>query len=324
VSELDVVTGAFSYTGRFIAPRLLARGRRLRTLTNHPDPSQPLFGRIESCHPLDFTRPQVLVEALRGADTLYNTYWVRSTHGAASFAQAVRNTTVLIEAARAAGVRRCVHVSIANPTDSDLPYYRGKSELETVVRNSGLSYALIRPTLLFGNGDVLINNIAWFLRHLPVFGIPGDGRYRLQPVFVEDYADRIVEAGWLDRNVVADVAGPEVFSFEDLVRTLRDAMGLHTPLIHLPPPLVIAGTRVVSLVLRDMVLTRAELRGLMEELLVSRQPTTSATRLSEWARQVGDSLGRRYASELDRHYRGRGQIPPLLSAERPMSRPEGK
>ena len=302
MSELDVVTGAFSYTGRFIAPRLLDRGRRLRTLTNHPDASHPLAERIES-HPLDFTRPDLLRESLRGADTLYNTYWVRSTHGAASFAQAVRHTTVLVEAAHIAGIRRLVHVSIANPLDSDLAYYRGKAQLEDVVRRSGLAYAIIRPTLLFGHGDVLINNMAWFLRHLPVFGIPGDGRYRLQPVFVEDYADRIVEAGLLDQNVVTDVAGPEIFRFEDLVRTLREAIGRRTPLIHLPPGIAVAANRAISLAIRDIVLTGAELRGLMAELLVSKQPSTCPTRLSDWARKAGDSLGRRYASELDRHYR---------------------
>jgi NADH dehydrogenase len=302
MSELDVVTGAFSYTGRFIAPRLLDRGRRLRTLTNHPDPSHPLAGRIES-HPLDFTRPDILRDSLRGADTLYNTYWVRSTHGPASFAQAVRNTAVLVDAARTAGIRRLVHVSIANPSDSDLPYYRGKAQLEDLVRRSGLAYAIIRPTLLFGHGDVLINNIAWFLRHLPVFGIPGNGRYRLQPVFVEDYADRIVEAGLLDHNVVTDVAGPEIFAFEDLVRTLREAIGRRTPLVHLPPGIAVAATRAISVALGDMVLTGAELRGLMAELLVSKQPSTCPTRLSDWAPKAGDSLGRRYASELDRHYR---------------------
>lgn len=302
MSDLDIVTGAFSYTGRFVAPRLLARGRRLRTLTNHPDPQQRSAPHIEA-RPLDFTHPDLLVQALRGTDTLYNTYWVRSTHGAASFAQAVRNTKLLVEAAQTAGVRRLVHVSIANPADSDLPYYRGKAELEEVVRRSGLSYALVRPTLLFGHGDVLINNIGWFLRHLPIFGIPGDGQYRLQPVFVEDYADRIAEAGSLDQDVIIDVAGPEIFTFDALVRTLRDAMSLRTPLVHVPPTVAIAATRVVSLAIRDIVLTGAEVRGLMAELLVSRQPSTCSTRLSDWVQQAGDTLGRRYASELDRHYR---------------------
>src|SRR5205814_579150 len=88
---------------------------------------------------------------------------------------------------------------------------------------------------LFGHGDVLVNNIAWFLRHLPVFGIPGDGQYRLQPVFVEDYADQIVTAGLSTENQTIDVAGPEIFTFESLVRMLRDALGRRTLLVHVPP-----------------------------------------------------------------------------------------
>jgi uncharacterized protein YbjT (DUF2867 family) len=302
MTTLDIVTGAFSYTGRFVAPRLLQRGRRIRTLTNHPDHNNPLFEQIETV-PMDFDRPPELVDALRGADTLYNTYWVRSTHGAVSFARAVRNTGVLIDAAREAGIRRIVHVSIANPDASDLPYYRGKAELEHRVRASGLSYAIIRPTLLFGHGDVLINNISWFIRHLPVFGIPGEGQYRLQPVFVEDYADRIVSAGSSSDDLTVDVAGPETFTFEGLVRMLRDALGRRTAIIHLPPRVALAGAQLVSLALRDITLTSAELRGLMAELLISSEPSTCPTRLSDWAREHRADLGRRYASELERHYR---------------------
>jgi NADH dehydrogenase len=301
MSSLDAITGAFSYTGRFLAPRLLAHGRQLRTLTNHPNRQSPLFSRVETL-PLDFRRAW-LVEALRGVDTLYNTYWVRSNLGAASFEQAVRNTGVLIDAAKEAGVRRFVHVSIANPDRSHLPYYRGKAALERRVRESGMSFAIVRPTLLFGHGDVLINNIAWFLRHLPVFGIPGDGKYRLQPVFVEDYADRIVEAGRSTENLTVDVAGPQRFTFEGLVRVLRDGMGVRTLLIPMPPLFALAGARAVSTVLRDITLTRNELRGLMEELLISDSPSTCPTRLTEWLGEHHAELGRVYASEVTRHYR---------------------
>lgn len=302
MSSFDVVTGAYSYTGRFVAPRLLQRGRTLRTLTNHPDRRSPLWGQIETL-PLDFDDRDRLVAALHGADTLYNTYWVRSNHGAASFEQAVRNTGVLLTAAREAGVRRVVHVSIANPDKSNQPYYRGKAALEARLRESGMSYAIVRPTLLFGHGDVLINNIAWFLRHLPVFAIPGDGQYRLQPVFVEDYADRIVAAGQSAENVTVDVAGPERFSFEGLVRLLRDAMGKRTPLLRVPPFVALAGAGVVSLALRDITLTADELRDLMDEMLISGEPSTCPTRLSVWVRGHHDELGREYASEVNRHYR---------------------
>ena len=302
MSTLDAVTGAFSYTGRFVAPRLLAQGRSVRTLTNHADPQSPLAAKID-VFPLDFEQPGRLVAALRGVDTLYNTYWVRSNHGAASFEAAVRNTGVLIDSAREAGVRRLVHVSIANPDKSDLPYYRGKAQLEQRVRDSGLSYAIIRPTLLFGHGDVLINNISWFIRHLPVFGIPGDGQYRLQPVFVEDYADRIVSAGATTESLTVDVAGPEIFTFEGLVRMLRDAMARRTVLMRVPPTVALAGAMLVGVAVRDMALTGAEVRGLMAELLISHQPSTCPTRLSDWARQHQEELGIRWSSELGRHYR---------------------
>jgi uncharacterized protein YbjT (DUF2867 family) len=299
---LDAVTGAFSYTGRFVAPRLIARGRNVRTLTNHPDPENPLAQQIASS-PLDFSRPAALAESLIGVDTLYNTYWVRFIHGAASFDQAVRNTGVLIDAARQAGVRRIVQTSIANPEGADLPYYRGKARLEQLVMESGLSYAIVRPTLLFGHGDVLLNNIAWLLRHLPVFAIPADGRYRLQPVYVEDYADRIVAAGLANEHLVVDAAGPEIFSFEGLVRLVRDAIGRQTALVHVPAFAALAGSRLIGLGLRDTILTAEELRGLMAELLVSKQPTTCPTRLSAWLVDHRHELGVRYASELDRHYR---------------------
>jgi len=191
---IDVVTGAFSYSGRFVAEQLLERGRDVRTLTNHPRPDDPLATRISS-YPLNFSDDAVLVTALTGTDTLYNTYWVRAPHGSLTHGVAVENTRRLIEAARRAGVRRIVQTSIANPTASTSSYYRGKAALEDAVQSSGLSYAIVRPTLLFGEGDVLINNIAWLLRHLPVFAIPGDGRYRLQPMHVKDHARLLVDVG---------------------------------------------------------------------------------------------------------------------------------
>jgi NADH dehydrogenase len=298
----DVVTGAFSYTGRFVAARLLAAGHQVSTLTNHPDGQSPMAARI-GVHPLNFQDRQGLLSALSGADTLYNTYWVRSNRGAASFARAVENTRLLLEAARQARVRRIVHVSIANPTASTLPYYRGKADLEEAIIASGLGYAIVRPTLLFGHGDVLINNIAWFLRHLPVFGIPGDGRYRLQPVYVEDYADLIVEAGQRTDNLVLDAAGPEVFTFEELVTVIRDAMGRRTVLLKMPPALVFTSANLMALRLQDMVLTRNEIAGLMAELLVSSEPSRCTTRFTDWLKEHHSEIGRRYASEVIRHYR---------------------
>jgi NADH dehydrogenase len=301
MATVDVVTGAFSYSGRFIAARLLERGRDVRTLTNHPKPADPLAARIPT-YPLNFEDSDGLVAALKGADTFYNTYWVRAPHGSLTHAVAVDNTKRLIEAARRAGVRRIVQTSIANPTASSSSYYRGKAALEEAVRSSGLPYAIVRPTLLFGEGDVLINNIAWLLRHLPVFAIPGDGRYRLQPMHVEDHATLLVEVGSQTANTVVDSAGPEIFTFDELIHLLRRAMRLSTLVVHTPPRLALAGATVAGRLVGDILLTRDELDDLMHDILVSHEPPRGTTRLSDWLRLHRNNVGRHYASEMERHY----------------------
>src|SRR5688500_2120892 len=192
---MDVVTGAFSYTGRALAEELLSRGRAVRTLSRHDAPADPLAERIERGQ-LQFRDEGALREALAGAETLYNTYWVRFAHGETTFERAVENTSVLLRAARAAGMRRVVQLGVTHPSlDSPLAYCRGKARVEEDVRASGLSYAIVRPTLIFGPRDILVNNIAWGLRRTPVFPIAGDGRYLVQPVSVEDTAAICVDAG---------------------------------------------------------------------------------------------------------------------------------
>jgi NADH dehydrogenase len=306
-APIDVVTGAFSYSGRFIAEQLLERGRGVRTLTNHPRPDHPLASRIPT-YPLDFSDEAGLVAALTGTDTLYNTYWVRAPHGSLTHAVAVDNTKRLIGAARRAGVRRIVQTSIANPTASTSSYYRGKAALEEAVRSSGLSYAIVRPTLLFGGGDVLINNIAWLLRHLPVFGIPGEGRYRLQPMHVHDHAALLVKVGNEPSDQIVDSAGPEIFTFVELVHLLQRATGVRTLVIHMPPALAMLGANLAGRITGDILLTRDELDDLMHDILVSHEPPRGTTRLTVWLRLHRNEVGRNYASEMDRHYPRPGPV----------------
>jgi nucleoside-diphosphate-sugar epimerase len=307
MAVIDVVTGAFSYSGRFVAAQLLERGRDLRTLTNHPKPEDPLAPQIPT-YPLNFLDEAGLVAALKGADTLYNTYWVRAAHGSLTHAIAVDNTKRLIDAARRAGIRRIVHTSIANPTASSLSYYRGKAELEAAVRSSGLTYAIVRPTLLFGEGDVLINNIAWLLRHLPVFGIPGDGRYRLQPMHVRDHAALLVQAGNESSDQIFDSAGPEIFTFVELVHLLRRAMHVSTVVIRMPPALAMLGANIAGRITGDMLLTRDELDDLTRDILISHEPSRGTTRLTDWLRLHRHDVGRHYASEMERHYPRPGPV----------------
>jgi uncharacterized protein YbjT (DUF2867 family) len=300
---MDVVTGAFGYTGRFITRRLLEAGREVRTLTGHPGRPDPFDGKV-SVLPFAFDDPPALAAGLRGAEVLYNTYWVRFPDREVAFDQALRNTRALLQGAKEAGVRRVVHISITNPSrDSPLAYFRGKALAEEAVVRSGVSHAVIRPTVIFGEGDVLINNIAWLARRLPLLGVPGPGGYRVRPVFVGDVADLAVDAGGREDNSVTDAVGPETYTFDELVRLVARAVGRRARLVHLPPTLLIGLVKILGLALRDVLLTVDELRGLMAGLVATEGPPTGATRLSEWLDEHAGDVGRVYASELARHYR---------------------
>lgn len=297
---IHAVTGAFGFSGKYIARRLLDRGHTVRTLTNSPQRRNP-FGSAIEVRPLDFDRPGELIESLRNVSVLYNTYWVRFNHRLFTHADAVENSRVLFLAAMEAGVERLVHVSITNPSeDSPLEYFRGKARLERSIMESGLSYAILRPAVLFGREDILINNIAWTLRHLPVFGVFGDGGYRLQPIYVEDFADLAVQQGQRRQNVTINAIGPETFTYRGLVEQLGEIIGRRRPIVPVARWLGLATSRVLGFFLRDVVITAEEIDGLMSDLLYVDAPPAGRTRLTDWARQHADQLGRRYASELAR------------------------
>jgi uncharacterized protein YbjT (DUF2867 family) len=296
------VTGAYSYSGKYITRRLLAQGHDVLTLTGHPNRLDPFGGKVKA-YPLDFD-VESMARSLAGVDTLYNTYWIRFDYGANTQARAVENTARLFQAAAAAGVRRVVHISITNPSvDSPLPYFRGKALNEQALIQSGLSYAILRPTVLFGLEDILINNIAYLLRRFPVFALPGSGSYRLQPIFVDDLAALALEAGASNENLLWDAVGPEIFTFQEMARVIGQSIGHLRPLVPVPAGLALAASRVISAFVGDVVLTRDEVDGLMAGLLVSSQPPRATTHLADFLTANKNAIGMQYASELKRHYR---------------------
>lgn len=301
------VTGAFGYSGRYIARHLLDAGHSVLNLTNSGNRPNPFGERVE-VSPFHFDEPSQLCRALQGVQVLVNTYWVRFDHRLFTHAQAVANTKVLLQTAREAGVRRVVHVSITNPDlASPLPYFRGKAELEAFLQDLGLSFCILRPAVLFGREDVLINNIAWSLRHLPVFGIFGSGDYLVQPIHVDDFAEAAAREAEGDDNKIVQAIGPETFSYRELVRCIAKALDLRRPVVSLPPRLAYWACRGVGWWVRDVVITREEIRGLMENRLFVDAPPLGRTRLSEWVRQHRDTLGRHYTSELARRLDRRGE-----------------
>jgi uncharacterized protein YbjT (DUF2867 family) len=302
-NHFDVVTGASGYTGRYITRVLLSRGRRVRTLTGHPTRANPFGDSVESA-PFNFDRPDALARSLEGADAIFNTYWIRFPYDGQTFDTAVANTRVMLDAATAAGVRKFVHISVTKPAESSpLPYFRGKAMVESAIKTSALSFAIIRPALIFGVEDILLNNIAWLLRRFPFFAIPDRGDYRVQPIYAGDLAEIAVDAARDDLSVTLDAVGPEIFTFEEIVRMLAVAVGSHSRIVHVDPRITHSFARVIGLLVRDVTLTRDEIRGLMTNLLVTDSPPNAATRFSEWLLSNADKIGSAYASELARHFR---------------------
>ncbi len=299
--NIHTVTGAFGYTGSYVTRKLIERGEVVETLTNSPHKQKQSSVAVQKIHPLDFNNEAALIEALKNTKVLYNTYWVRFNHSWFNHSEAVNNTFKLFDAAKKAGVEKIVHVSITNAdVNSKLDYFRGKGEIEEYLKRLGVGYSIVRPAVLFGDEDILLNNIAWSLRKLPVMGIPGRGRYKLQPIHVDDFADVLVEAGTLAEDNITAALGEERYSYIDLLKLIKTILELKTPLLPLPNAVAWLGAKIIGIYLNDVLLTWAEIKGLQQETLWEDKTPFGKRKLSEWVEENKESLGVKYHNELNR------------------------
>ena len=299
---MDVVTGSFGYIGKYITRVLLEAGHEVKTITTHPKKPNP-FGERVKASPYYFDNTDMLIQSLGGCDTLFNTYWVRFNYRSWSFDKALSNTMILFQCAKEAGVRKIVHISVTNPSETDdLPYYRGKALQEKALRELGIEYAIVRPSLVFGEEDILVNNIAWTIRKFPLVPIFGSGRYRVQPVYVEDLAAIVVKASQNEGSQIIDAIGPETFTYEEFLKLIARELGRKVAFFHTSPSVGILLGKNIGLLVNDVVLTKDELRGLMVNKLVSAQEPNGKTLFSDWLRSNSASIGTEYTSELNRHF----------------------
>jgi NADH dehydrogenase len=210
----------------------------------------------------------------------------------------------LFSAARRAGVGRIVHVSITNPSiEADDPYFRGKALVERALAECGVSSAVVRPAILFGGDGVLLNNIAWLLRRFPVFAVGGNGQYRIRPIHVDDLAQLCVRLGSERDGTIMNAVGPDRPTFLELTRAIHDAVGSRARIVRVPGFVIPAMSWVLGLIVRDVLLTRDEYKSMAAGRADVDGDATGGTSVLDWIRQNGDVLGRRYANELNRHFR---------------------
>jgi len=298
--EIHVVTGAFGYSGKYISKHLIDSGYSVRTLTNSINRLNPFEKKVE-VYPFNFDSHEKLIKSLKSATVLYNTYWVRFNHKKFKHTSAVENTLKLFNAAKDAGIERIVHISITNPSESsNLEYFNGKAKLEKALTESGISYAILRPTVLFGKEDILINNIAWVIRNFPVVAVFGKGDYRLQPIYVDDLAALAVEHGKTRENIIIDAIGPETFTYRALIEKIGEIIGVKRPIISVPDGIGYIAGWIIGKFMGDVFITREEIKGLKADLLYSNAPPAGKTKLTDWAKSNTSTLGLKYASELAR------------------------
>ena len=306
----NLITGAFSFSGRFIAEELLKTGEKVETLTGHPRPEFPYFNKI-TIKQFNFDNFDAMVENFRGVNTFYNSYWIRFPHGNTTWRDAIVNSKKLFRACKIAGVKKIVHISVTNPNlDSPYSYFKGKAVVEELLKRSGVPYTILRIAWMYEEGDILVNNIAWILKRLPIFGVFGGGSYKLQPVSLRTLGKVAVENRYLgdktiNINKIIDVIGPETYTYYEFVSLINKSIKAKT--LILPSPwfavyIPIFVSKILNIVLRDRLLTIDEIYSLKDNLLLTDSQPIGEKSFKKWVIRNKERLGLKWANEIKRHY----------------------
>jgi NADH dehydrogenase len=242
--KIVAIAGGSGFIGRAIVRRLSAMpSMRLRVLTRNPDSARKsLDARNAEYVRAEVTDPATLAPALAGADAVVNTvqfegYPIEDSSRGLTFERIdFGGTVALLAAAKAAGTNEFIYVRGAAADETSAhPGFRAKGRAERAVRESGLAYTIFRPSLVYGPDDKVVSNFARLLKLAPVFGVPGTGRQKLQPVLVDDLAACVALAlTGRGRNGTYDVGGPELMSFDEFVKLLMEVTGRRRFIIHIP------------------------------------------------------------------------------------------
>ena len=303
-----LVTGAFSFTGSFISRELLKSNDEISTFTNHPNENKEYFSQVR-VFPYCFNEYQKMVDYLKDISIVINTYWIRFPKRGVTWENAISNSKILFDACRDAGVGKIIHISVTNPSlKSPYPYFKGKARVEDYLRSCNVQYVIIRPALIFSEGDILINNMAWIMRRSPVFGIFGSGKFKVQPISQEDLAKIVVQNvnSDLKNNSIIDAIGPETLEFKQLLRLITDSTGSKTlilPFWGYLKWIPFVFSKLFGYLLRDVLLTRHEMNALIDNLLLTDSPSLGSQSIKKWLKENGDELGKFYAHEINRHYK---------------------
>jgi nucleoside-diphosphate-sugar epimerase len=247
-NRIVAIAGGSGFIGRAIARRIAAiPSTTVRVLTRNPAGARAKL-KITNC---DFVQADVtlsvsLKEALKGVNAVVNAtqfdgYPVENPRRGLTFERIdFGGTSALLEAARQNGVAQFIYISgAAADENSEHPAFRAKGLAERAIRESRIPYTIFRPSLVYGPEDKVVNGFVKALRMTPVFPVPGTGHQKVQPVLVDDLAACVALAlSGKGANGAYDVGGPDLTTFDEMMRTVMEAAAVRRPIVHVPERLM--------------------------------------------------------------------------------------
>lgn len=270
-----LVTGASGFVGSQVVPALIDAGHRVVALVRSESSGEVVRGRLSperrsavELRTGDVTQPGTLGPALAGVDGVVHLVAIPRDHRGGADLRLINTegTRNVVAAMQASGVRRLVHMGAMGVADDPtLHYASSKARAEAIVRDSGLDWTILKPSLQFGPGDGFFNIIAGLVRLSPgVVPVPGNGQSRFQPIHVADVA-RVVAASLADESTVGgafDLGGPRYWTYREITREVLSGMGKRRAIIPMPVPLISLVARISELVRLPFPVATDQLRQL--------------------------------------------------------------
>jgi NADH dehydrogenase len=234
-----LVTGGTGFIGPKVVHALRARELPVRALVREPSRGRQLESWGAELAVGDVTDPESLRRAVEGCDVVVHLVGLMRA-GAAEYERVMtQGTRDLVEAARAAGVRRFVLMSalgVDERTKDLVPYYRAKWDMERIVEGSGLEHVIFRPSFVFGRDGGALGLFVRLARWMPVTPIAGSGDQRIQPIWVEDVAEFFARS--VDEPAAAnrtfEIGGPDAVDWNELYARIKRTLGTRRPSVHVP------------------------------------------------------------------------------------------
>jgi NADH dehydrogenase len=261
--------------------RVLARGQRDADL---PASVEVVQGSV--------TSGEGLPEAMAGVEKVIHLVAIIRETGDQSFEGVIwRGTERVVEGAKVAGVKKLVYVSaIGALDDPTYPYLQAKFQAERAVTRSGLNHTVLRPSIVFGEGDEFINALASLMRYSPFVPVAGDGKTRFQPIWVEDLVTCIIACLDEDAHLgeVLEVGGPEHLSYDEMLDVVKEALGKSRLKLHVPLAVMRSVAQVMEWVLAKPPVTREQLKMLSLDNVTETDAVTKSFGVQPW--RLADSL----------------------------------